>query len=75
MIGSLAFGRITTKGKRSDFDYLRIINDYQYIFSKNSLIFEDIKKKEKYKIEISEKTFKNSHTKTKFYLFYIAREL
>jgi hypothetical protein len=52
------FGRITTKGKIPDFDYLEIINDYQYIFSKNSnLIFEDIKKKEKYKIEISEKTF------------------
>jgi hypothetical protein len=53
------FGRITTKGKVPDFDYLQIINDYQYIYSKNSdLIFEDIKKKQKYKIEISEKTFK-----------------
>jgi hypothetical protein len=53
------FGRITTKGKIPDFDYLEIINDYQYIFSKNNnLIFEDTKKKEKYKIEISEKTFK-----------------
>jgi hypothetical protein len=35
-IGTLAyfFGRITTKGKIPIFDYLEIINDYQYIFSK-----------------------------------------
>jgi hypothetical protein len=53
------FGRITTKGKIPDFDYLEIINDYQYIFSNNNnLIFEDIKKNKKYKIEISEKTLK-----------------
>jgi hypothetical protein len=52
------FGKITTKGKIPDFDFLEIINDQQYIFSKNNnLIFEDLKKKEKYKIEISEKTF------------------
>jgi hypothetical protein len=53
------FGKITTKGKVADSDSIEIINDHQYIFSKNNdLIFEDIKKKEKYKIEISEKTFK-----------------
>jgi hypothetical protein len=52
------FGKITTKGKIPDFDFLEIINDQQYIFSKNNnLIFEDLKKKGKYKIEISEKTF------------------
>jgi hypothetical protein len=53
------FGKITTKGKIADFDSIEIVNDHQYIFSKNNdLIFEDLKKKEKYKIEISEKTFK-----------------
>jgi len=52
------FGKITTKGKVADFDSIEIINDNQYIFSKNNnLIFEDIGKKEKYKIEIAEKTF------------------
>jgi hypothetical protein len=53
------FGKITTKGKVADSDSIEILNDHQYIFSKNNdLIFEDLKKKEKYKIEISEKTFK-----------------
>ncbi|HEY4618848.1 MAG TPA: hypothetical protein VIH09_11705 [Flavobacterium sp.] len=52
------FGKITNKGKVPDFDFIEIINDQQYIFSKNNnLIFEDLKKRQKYKIEISEKTF------------------
>lgn len=58
------FGKITTKGKIADFDLIEIINDHQYIFSKNNnLILEDIKKKEKYKIEVSEKTFEKFHYK------------
>jgi hypothetical protein len=53
------FGKITAKGRVPDFDFIEIINDHQYIFSiNNNLIFEDIKKKQKYKIEISAKTFK-----------------
>ena len=58
------FGKITTKGKVADYDFIEIINDHQYIFSKNNnLIFEDINKKEKYKIEIWEKTFKKFYYK------------
>jgi hypothetical protein len=54
------YGKITTKGKTPDFDCIEIINGHQYIFSKNNvLIFKDINKIETYKIEISEKTFKN----------------
>lgn len=53
------FGKITVKGKMPDFDFIEIINDQQYIYSKNNVLtFADIKKKEKYKIEISKKTFK-----------------
>jgi len=58
------FGKITTKGKIPDFDFIEIINDQQYIFSKNNIFtFEDLKKKEKYKIEISEKTFQKFYYK------------
>ncbi|MFM2368333.1 MAG: hypothetical protein RL619_633 [Bacteroidota bacterium] len=55
------FGKITMKGKISDFDSIEIINDNQFIISKDSiLIIEDIKKCQKFEIEISEKTFKKS---------------
>ncbi|EIA09676.1 hypothetical protein [Flavobacterium frigoris] len=58
------FGKIATKGKIPNFDFIEIINDQQYIFSKNSiLIFEDLTKNEKYKIEISEKTFQKFYYK------------
>lgn len=54
-----AFGKIKTKGKTPDFDAIEIINDSQFIYSKNSkLFFEDLEKKQKHEIDISEKTFK-----------------
>jgi hypothetical protein len=53
------FGKITKKVKISDFDSIEIINDNQFIISKDSiLIIEDIKKCQKFEIEILEKTFK-----------------
>ncbi|TRX11884.1 hypothetical protein [Flavobacterium gawalongense] len=53
------FGKITKKGKTPDFDSIEIINDNQFIFSKNSILtIEDIEKNQKFEIEILEKTFK-----------------
>jgi hypothetical protein len=53
------FGKITTKGEISNFDLIEIINDHQFILSKDSiLIVEDIEKSQKFEIEILEKTFK-----------------
>jgi len=55
-----AFGKIKTIGKILDFDAIKIINDNQFIYSKNNKIyFEDLEKNQKYEIDISEKTFKN----------------
>ncbi|MEZ7499978.1 hypothetical protein QO200_14660 [Flavobacterium sp. Arc3] len=54
-----AFGKIKTKGKILDFDIIEVINDNQFIYSKNNkLYFEDLDKNQKYEIDISEKTFK-----------------
>ncbi|MFV8376400.1 hypothetical protein [Flavobacterium sp. LB1P62] len=53
------FGKITKKGEISDFDSIVIINDHQFIVSKDSiLLIEDIEKSQKFEIEILEKTFK-----------------
>ncbi|WP_016990474.1 hypothetical protein [Flavobacterium sp. ACAM 123] len=52
------FGVITTRGKIPGFDTIEIINNSQFIYSSNKkLFFEDLEKKQKYEIEISEKTF------------------
>jgi hypothetical protein len=54
-----AFGKIKTKGKILDFDIIEVINDNQFIYSKNNkLYFEDLDKNQKYEIDISEQTFK-----------------
>ncbi|MBP6182464.1 hypothetical protein [Flavobacterium sp.] len=58
------FGKTTKKGEISDFDLIEIINDNQFIISKDSiLIIEDIRKNLKFEIEILEKTFKKSYYK------------
>jgi hypothetical protein len=70
------FGKITPKGKIPDFDFIEIVNDQQYIFSKNNnLIFEDIKKKETYKIEISEKTFEKFSYKDQILSIFTSKEI
>jgi hypothetical protein len=58
------FGKIKTRGKTPDFDAIEIINESQYIYSKNNaLFFEDLEKKQKNEIDISEKTFKKFYYK------------
>ncbi|MBC5836831.1 hypothetical protein [Flavobacterium muglaense] len=53
------FGKITAIATTTAFDQIEIISDNQYLYSKNSIIsIEDIAKKEKYEIEILEKSFK-----------------
>lgn len=56
------FGKITSKGILPDFDSIEIINENQFIYSKNEiLILQDLEKDKKSEIKILEKTF------TKFY--------
>lgn len=58
------FGKITSNGKIPDFDSIEIINNSQFIFCKdNTMIFEDFEKKQKFEIEILEKTFKKFYYK------------
>jgi hypothetical protein len=58
------YGKITTKEILSDFDLIEISNDHQFLYSKNSSLFlEDLEKKIKFEIEISEKTFKKFYFK------------
>ncbi|MES2576677.1 MAG: hypothetical protein V4589_03640 [Bacteroidota bacterium] len=53
------FGKIISKGIIPDYDSVTIINENQFLYSKNSiLILEDVEKGKKTEIEISEKTFK-----------------
>lgn len=53
------FGKITKRGKISDFDSIEIINENRFIISKNSILtIKDIEKSQKFEIEILEKTFK-----------------
>lgn len=53
------FGKITKKGNIPNFDSIEIINENQFIFSKDSILtLKDIEKSEKFEIEILEKTFK-----------------
>jgi hypothetical protein len=58
------FGKITSKGMLPDFDYIQIITENQFIYSKNKiLILQDIEKVKTTEIEISEKTFKKLYYK------------
>ncbi|MFV5691140.1 hypothetical protein ACM55K_03850 [Flavobacterium sp. LT1R49] len=58
------FGKITKKGKISDFDSIEIISDNLFIISKDSILtIEDIEKNQKFEIEILEKTFKKFYYK------------
>jgi hypothetical protein len=58
------YGKITTKEILSDFDLIEISNDHQFIYSKNNRLFlEDLEKRIKFEIEISEKTFKKFYFK------------
>lgn len=54
------FGKITLKRLVTDYDQIEIINENQYLISKNSILsIEDRDKNKKYEIEILEKSFKN----------------
>lgn len=58
------FGKIKSKGTIPDFDSIIIINEKQFMYSKNAiLILQDIEKDKKTEIEISEKTFKKFYYK------------
>ncbi|TDE45376.1 hypothetical protein E0I26_05330 [Flavobacterium rhamnosiphilum] len=58
------FGKIISKGIIPDFDSIAIINESQFIYSKDSvLILQDLEKGKKTEIEISEKTFKKFYYK------------
>ncbi|MFV8343999.1 hypothetical protein [Flavobacterium sp. XS2P39] len=53
------FGKITRKTKTPDFDAIEIINNNQFLISKNAILtIEDLEKNQKFEIEILEKTFK-----------------
>lgn len=52
------FGAVTSIGIIPDYDYLALINSYQYIYTKDGkVIFTDLKKQQNAPLEISEKTF------------------
>ena len=58
------FGKITNKGIIPDFDSIVILNENQYLYSKNGiLIVTDLQKEQKTEIEISEKSFKKFYYK------------
>ena len=58
------FGKIISKGIIPDFDSIVIINENQFIYSKDAvLILYDLEKGKKTEIEISEKTFKKFYYK------------
>lgn len=58
------FGKITRKGKTPDFDAIAIINNNQFLISKNAILtIEDLEKRQKFEIEILEKTFKKFYYK------------
>ena len=58
------FGKIISKGIIPDFDSIVIINENQFIYSKDAvLILYDLEKVKKTEIEISEKTFKKFYYK------------
>ena len=58
------FGRIANKGKVPDFDSIEIINENQFIYSKNGfLILQDLEKDQKIEIKIAEKSFKKFYYK------------
>ena len=58
------FGKITTKGIIPDFDSIVIINESQFIYSKDAILtLYDLEKGKKTEIKISEKTFKKFYYK------------
>jgi hypothetical protein len=58
------FGKIKSKGNIPDFDWIEIINENQFIYSKDAVLtLYDLEKGEKTQIEISEKTFKKFYYK------------
>ena len=58
------FGKIISKGIIPDFEWIEIINENQFIYSKDSVLrLYDLEKGEKTEIEISEKTFKKFYYK------------
>lgn len=58
------FGKVSTKGVIPDYDLIVIVNDNQYLYSKNGVLkFIDIQKEQKTEIEISEKSFKKFYYK------------
>lgn len=58
------FGKIKSKGMIPDYEWIEIINENQFIYSKDAVLtLYDLKKGEKTEIEISEKTFKKFYYK------------
>lgn len=58
------FGKIKSKGNIPDFEWIEIINENQFIYSKDAVLtLYDLEKGEKTEIEISEKTFKKFYYK------------
>jgi hypothetical protein len=58
------FGKISSLGKTPSFDWIEFIDNQIFIYSKKNQIFlEDIVKKEKFEIEILEKTFSKCYYK------------
>jgi hypothetical protein len=58
------FGKITARGKTADFNAIEIINDHQFIYSKNyKLFYVDLKKKVNQELNIAEKTFEKFYYK------------
>ena len=53
------FGKVSKKGLIPEYDLIVIVNDNQYLYSKNGILkFIDVQKEQKTEIEIAEKSFK-----------------
>jgi hypothetical protein len=70
------FGMITERGKTPDFDAVKIINEHQFIYSKNHRIFyTDLEKKKEQEIHVSEKTFKKFYYKDQILSIFTSKRI
>jgi hypothetical protein len=67
---------ITERGKTPDFDAVKIINEHQFIYSKNHRIFyTDLEKKKEQEIHVSEKTFKKFYYKDQILSIFTSKRI
>jgi hypothetical protein len=70
------YGKISNLGTVPDYDSIQIINNEEFIYSKNNvLFFENIKKNERYEIENLEKTIVNFYYKDQILSIFTSKEI